>query len=166
MTISDPETTSSAETVYVIDVNDRFAHLFHNVNDLLTTQETVHADPPRGLDFFDQDGLRLAPVFDEAWRLCGLVKTNEKPDPTAVQTRLAAVFAHLAEYTSSHPDEISEEYGLSVEEALGELPSLVGKSLAESVAVLHGVTHGGGVAGEAEQHDPGNWFHNLMHKIS
>jgi hypothetical protein len=165
VTISDPETTSTAEIVFVIDANDRFAHLFHNVNDLLTTHETVHAHPPRGLDFFDQDGLRLAPVFDETWCLRGLAKTTEKPDPAAVQTRLAAVFAHLAEYTSSHPDEIAEEYGLSVDEALTELPVLEGKSLTESIAVLHGVTHGAGAAGEAKQHDPGNWFHNLMHNL-
>ena len=68
MTISNAETTSSAETVFVIDVNDHFAHLFHNVNDLLTTQEAVHAHPPRGLDFFDQYGQRLAPVFDAVVR--------------------------------------------------------------------------------------------------
>jgi hypothetical protein len=55
---------------------------------------------------------------------------------------------------------------LSVDEALGELPSLAGRSLSESVAVLQGVTHGAGVAGEAHQQDSGNWFHNLMHRIS
>ncbi|GAA0229150.1 hypothetical protein [Cryptosporangium japonicum] len=164
MTISDYGTTPT-ETVFVIDVNDRFAHLFGNVSDLLATHEGVHLQPPRGLDFFDQDGQRLAPVFDETWTLRGLVKTNEKPDPAAVQTRIAAVFAHLAEYTSSHPDEISEDYGLSVDEALGELPALDGKSLTDSIAVLNGVTHGAAVV-EAGQQDPGNWFHNLMHKIS
>ncbi|MFG1926531.1 hypothetical protein [Cryptosporangium sp. NPDC048952] len=163
MTISDHETIST-ETVFVIDVNDRFAHLFCNVSDLLDTHEGAHLKPPRGLDFYDQDGQRLAPVFDEAWTLRGLVKTNEKPDPAAVQARIAAVFAYLAEYTSSHPDEISEDYGLSVDEALGELPALDGKSLTESIAVLSGITHGAGVAGEA-QGDPGNWFHNLMHKL-
>lgn len=164
MTISDPG-TPSASTVFVIDVDDRFAHLFPSVSDLLTTQEALPAHPPRGLDFFDQDGQRLAPVFDESWCLKGLVKTTEKADPGAVQTRLAAVFTFLAEYTASHPDEIAEDYGLSVDEALGELPSLAGKSLPESVTALHGITHGAGAAGEAQQHDPGNWFHNLMHRI-
>lgn len=163
MTTSDHE-TAPTETVFVIDVNDRFAHLFGNIGDLLATREGGHLQPPRGLDFFDQDGQRLAPVFDETWTLRGLVKTNEKPDPVAVQSRIAAVFAYLAEYTSSHPDQISDDYGLSVEEALGELPQLSGKSLVESIAVLRGVTHGGHQAAE-EQADPGNWFHNLMHNL-
>ena len=152
------------QTVFVIDVNDRFAHLFGTVADLLASQEDDHAEPPRGLVFFDQDGQRLAPVFDETWRLAGLAKTTEKPDPEAVQQRLTAVFAFLAEYATAHPAEISEEYGLDVDEALGELPQLTGKSLAESIAVLKGVTHGAGVAGEAQQ-DSGSWFHNLMHKL-
>ncbi len=166
MSISEPETTpaqTTAETVFVLDVNDRFAHLFANVADLLGTHETDHADPPRGLDFFDQDGQRLAPVFDETWRLSGLVKTADKPDPGAGQTRLAAVFAFLAQYTTEHPSEIADDYGLSVDEALCELPSLEGKSLAESIAVLHAVTHAAPVAGT--QQDPGSWFHNLMHKL-
>ena len=87
MTISDSGTTLAAttsETVFVIDVSDRFAHLFSNVTDLIATQEAVPTQPPRGLDFFDASGLRLAPVFDETWRLRGLVKTNENADPAAV----------------------------------------------------------------------------------
>lgn len=155
---------TSSEIVFVIDVNDRFAHLFTSVTDLLATHETGHVDPPRGLDFYDQDGQRLAPVFDEAWRLAGLTKTDEKPEPQAVQARLAAVFAFLAKYTAEHPAEISEDFGLSVDEALGELPRLDGKSLAESIAILTGVTHGA-VHADAGQGDPGNWFHNLMHKL-
>ena len=169
MTISDsgtPQASTTSETVFVIDVSDRFAHLFSNVTDLIATQEAVPVQPPRGLDFFDASGLRLAPVFDETWRLRGLVKTNEKADPAVVQQRLAAVFAFLAEYTSAHPTEIAEDFGLSVDEALGELPSLAGKSLTESIAVLQGVRHGADVAEEEGQHDSGNWFHNLMHKIS
>jgi len=154
----------TTETVFVIDVQDRFAHLFHGVADLLATHESGHVEPPRGLDFFDQDGQRLAPVFDATWRLVGLVKTNDKPDAEGVQKRLADVFAFLADYTSAHPDRIAEDYGLSVDEALEELPQLTGKSLTESIAVLQGITHGAGVAGEAQK-DPGNWFHNLMHNL-
>jgi len=167
VTISDPElspASTATRTVFVIDVSDRFAHLFTSVDDLLATREGVHVDPPRGLDFFDQDGQRLAPVFDETWRLCGLTKANEKPDPVAVQARLAAVFAFLAQYTTEHPAQIADDYGLSVDEALAELPSLTGKSLVESIAVLRGVTHSAPGA-DGEQNDPGNWFHNLMHNL-
>ncbi|TQS45032.1 hypothetical protein [Cryptosporangium phraense] len=162
---TETSTPTSTETVFVIDVNDRFAHLFTSVPDLLGTHEKGHVEPPRGLDFFDQDGRRLAPVFDECWQLVGLVETNEEPDPQAIQARLAAVFAFLAEYTSGHPTEIADDYGLSVDEALGELPQLAGKSLSDSIAALGGVTHYPADAG-TEQKDPGNWFHNLMHKIS
>ncbi|SHN47401.1 hypothetical protein [Cryptosporangium aurantiacum] len=156
-------TNSEPATVFVIDVNDRFAHLFSSVTDLLATHEAAPAEPPRGLDFFDQDGQRLAPVFDETWRLSGLVKTDEKPEPEAVQARLVAVFAFLAQYTTDHPSQISEDFGLSVDEALRELPQLNGKTLAESIAALRGLTHE--AAPEGHQQDRGSWFHNLMHNI-
>ncbi|GAA3396580.1 hypothetical protein GCM10020369_73830 [Cryptosporangium minutisporangium] len=149
--------------MFVIDVNDRFAHLFTSVKDLLGTHEATHADPPRGLDFFDQDGHRLAPAFDDKWQLTGLVKTNEKPDPAAVQARLATVFAFLARYTAEHPTQIADDFGLSVDEALGELPQLDGRTLAESIAALSAVTHAAPEPGTQE--DSGSWFHNLMHNI-
>jgi hypothetical protein len=167
VTISEPEiasTPAALDAVFVIDVNDRFAHLFTSVADLLTTHESAVIEAPRGLDFFDRDGYRLAPAFDDTWRLVGLVRTGEKPDPETVQGRLAAVFAYLAQYTREHAQEIADDYGLSVDEALGELPDLAGKSLAESIAALGGVTHPGPTA-DSDQHDSGNWFHNLMHNL-
>lgn len=167
MSLKEAESSATSTvscTVFVLDVTDHFAHLFTDVDDLLSSHATGAHEPSRGLEFFDQDGCRLAPVFDSSWTLVGLVKAGDKAEPELVRSRLVAVVDFLAEYIRSHPEEVAENYGLTVNEALAELPDLAGKTLAESVVALGGRSHQAAAA-VGDQQDSGSWFHNLMHKL-
>jgi hypothetical protein len=173
MSVTEPESTTPApvptstvptSTVLAVDVANRFAHLYLDVADLLGTHESGDHDATRGLEFFDLDGCRLAPAFDGNWTLVGLVKINTAVPTNELQTRLLAVFAFLADYARNHQDELSDDYGITLDEALATLPDLTGLTLVQSIALLGGVTHAAPPAGT--EADPGSWFHNLMHKLS
>jgi hypothetical protein len=167
MSVLEPESTTTpapVPTILAVDVANRFAHLYLDVAHLLSTHESGNYDASRGLEFFDLDGYRLAPAFDANWTLLDLVKISSAVPTDELETRLEAVFAFLADYARAHPDELTADYGLTLEDALVQLPDLTGKTLAESIALLGGVTHVAPPPGT--EADPGSWFHNLMHKLS
>lgn len=168
MSVMEPESTTPAPvptpTVLAIDVANHFVHLYLDAADLLGTHESGDHDATRGLEFFALDGCRLAPAFDADWKLVSLVRVAAAVPPVALQVRLVSVLAFLADYARDHSDELSRDYGITLEEALATLPDLTGLTLAESVAALGGVTHATPLAGT--EADPGSWFHNLMHKLS
>jgi hypothetical protein len=168
MSAQAPESTTPAPvttpTVLAIDVANRFAHLYLDVDHLLGTHEAGAHDASRGLEFFAPDGCRLAPAFDPDWKLIDLVKISSSVQPDELQARLVSVFGFLADYARSHPDELTDDFGITLEEALATLPDLTGKTLAESIELLGGVTHVAPPAGS--ESDRGSWFHNLMHRLS
>jgi hypothetical protein len=169
MSAEAPESTTTpapvtTPTVLAIDVANRFAHLYLDVTHLLATHESGEHDASRGLEFFAPDGYRLAPAFDADWKLIDLIKVKTTVPTDELHSRLVEVFSFLADYARSHPDEVTADFGLTLDEALATLPDLTGKTLEESIALLGGVTHVAPPAGT--ESDPGSWFHNLMHKLS
>src|SRR5256714_4928136 len=115
---------------FAIAGDDSWAHPFPDVSHLLDHGNAAPTQgPPRGIEFFDTDGYRLAPVFDATWRLDGLARTTDPPGARAVRLRLRAVVAHGRYAIATHPDRFPEG-----SDSAKALPGLDGMTLPEMYA--------------------------------
>jgi hypothetical protein len=111
-------------------------------------QEYNNGTNPRGVEFFDRHGRRLAPLLSSAGELLALEPTAEDPDPHKVQGRLRTVIARAEEYIRQHP---------TVPQM--QLPQLDGDTLDEDLASLGLPPAHGGNKMTANR---GGWLHMLL----
>ncbi|MDG4808734.1 hypothetical protein O7634_18470 [Micromonospora sp. WMMD1120] len=154
--VSAPRTTT---TIVAIASDDTFAHVYSNVRQMIEDGFGA-ADTRRGaLEFFNAAGGRLLPVFGPAWQLVELAESRDAPDAARLRQRLAAVIDHVAAYVGKHP-EVVEASGLTLDEALGQLPRPAEQDLAQVLSRFpHQVDDGNTVRPLSS----GSWLHNAMH---
>lgn len=156
--------TSVAGNVNVLAIacDNSWLHVYDDVSTLLQDDDIgAKNDATGGMEFFDRDGRRLAPVFTSTWTLMDLAPTGEAPDPEAVRERMSLVVDHVRDYLERHGDAVEGQlsrFGLTPADAIRHLPKIEGVKYVDSLGAFVAPA---GVDGD--EHD-GDWFHNMMHR--
>jgi hypothetical protein len=147
--------------IVAIASDDTFAHVYRDLPQMIEDGFGAAGGRRGGLEFFTAEGGRLVPVFGSAWQLVDLRGSGDKPDAALLGRRLAAVLEHVVAYLGKHP-ELVESSGLTIEEAIAQLPRPTEQGLAE---VLDRFPHRIDTAddGTVRPLDRGGWFHNSLH---
>lgn len=156
-----PDGQSTDNRIFVIASSNEWVHIYPDVPTMLDCKDSAAA-APGPLEFFDIHGRRLAPVFTNDWTLEGLRAGADAPDPAAVQARLGAVIDRIRTTVEDRLARASLQPG-TAEEALGHLPDLGGRSLAECFDLLKTQFGDGSPAGAGKlglMHD-GSFWHNF-----
>jgi hypothetical protein len=76
-----------------VSADNRWVHGYPDVAALLATANQGDGDGEGrgGVDFFDSQGRRHAPVFDAKWQLVGLVETMDEVVPGMLERRLQEI---------------------------------------------------------------------------
>ncbi|GAB3837909.1 hypothetical protein ACFFMR_20045 [Micromonospora andamanensis] len=153
-----PETVTA---IVAIAFDDTFAHVYPDLRQLIE-DGFGGPDTRRGaLEFFSAEGDRLLPVFGRAWQLVDLRVSDDEPDADRLRQRLAAVVDHVTTFLRKHP-EVVEAAGLTLDEAISQLPRPAEQNLAEVLARFpHLATAEDD--GAIRPLDRGGWFHNSLH---
>jgi hypothetical protein len=149
--------------ILVVATDNAWVHVYTDVPSLLADDrvlgagsETVLGDCAAGVEFYDADGRRYAPVFD-SWKLTDLRPVPDRPDPARVAARLCTVMWRISRQIVLHPDEIPQ--GRDPMVALAALPDLDGKDLKQCIAELRAAHFGDR---PTILRTPGDWLHVLF----
>jgi hypothetical protein len=148
-----------------IATDDTWAHVYPSLAGLLADDDIgTGPEERRGpLDFFDDRGHCLAPVFDTSWQLMDLVP-GSPARPGQVRERLRHVLEHARTYLQHHPDMLFP-YGMDMDEAMRLIPQLEDGSLRDAVRLFAADPERGDIgAGALADEDSGGWWHNLRHR--
>jgi hypothetical protein len=153
---------SEAANLLAIANDNSWLHVYPDVHTMLLEDDIgTGGDHAGGIEFFDNEGHRLAPIFSPKWGLVGLTTAEDKADPDYVRARMRSVVDHVRRHLDRHRTDESarlKRHGLTAEQAGSKLPDLADLNLAESLrAFLPGPDDDG------FEHD-GSWMHNLLHR--
>ena len=160
MTVPKVPTRSNvpARPIFVVARDNTAMHVYPDVPSMIAAKEVARGRLD-AVEFFDVSGNTLVPVLDGDGRLEDLRDAGGGPDPATVQARLCAVRAHLESVVDERVAKAVPT--VTREEALGRLPVLEGKSLAQCYKLLEPVfSHAYGDGAATVRHD-GGWWHNL-----
>ena len=160
-------TGQTGPMILAIGSRDDFLHVYQDDRELLSDHDIGAGvgEISGPLEFFNSDGYRLAGVYDQRWNLLRLVPTADPPKLPAVQKRVRLTIDHVRSFIEDHAEECAL-YGMTVQEALVELPRLSASAdLREYLQTFfaHPASGGTGASGDVDHDRPG-WHNAVVHK--
>ncbi|MCW6010867.1 hypothetical protein K1W54_40905 [Micromonospora sp. CPCC 205371] len=116
--------------VLLITIDNTAVHVYDSVAELLADQSFAARPPRAAIECFDSAGYRLAPRYGAGWRIAGMDRTHDRPDPDAVRRRVTEAVKYMADRIVKSAEQL-KRFGLTPEEALAMLPNPDDVDLAE-----------------------------------
>lgn len=111
--------------IIAIGSRDDFLHVYQDEQELLGDHAIGAGDGERSgpIEFFDSEGHRLIGEYDRQWRLLGLTRTTESPNPALVWQRVQNSLDRVRRYIENNSQQ-ARVLGTTVAESLKRVQDL------------------------------------------